>query len=348
MEIEDYFSELQIVINDIKKDKELIIQKWLEKEKSKSSLQTFDNKQEVILKVFANKVLDHIFDIISKNKLAIFEIVSSIITYFIEKKFNIIYIYKIYSNLRNVTLLFYIEKYPELKDKIYYLLAELFDKNWIIFINEFLTTKCISFNDIKKEEKSDIKSNNKIKVSKIKTSAKSEQSKKDIRFTKRETISAMEFTKDLDYTVFDKVDILLKEIDDIIVLIYDLEDSQEPLKIIQSINKHLNEIPELLISLIVFEIIERAFTNLIEFLSTITEEMLKDKNKTSLLIDLLLALIKDFESWLKIIFIEKSSKDIHYFDASFRANILKIESIFNEEDNEDDEEDDENCEIDFF
>jgi hypothetical protein len=354
---------LDIIIESIDKDKEEIVEKWIEKQELNSfSKKMFNRKSKGILTVFGKKILEHLFDIISDDKAGIFDAVTIIIDYFLNKNFNLVDMYRNYADLKNVTLFYYIEKFPELKDKFYYPLANLFDKNFTIFINEFLSNR-VTDSSNNKQEKSHKKyeySLDEIEKEKsykekdvfsyIKTEKKLESIKKDIRFTKKETVSATEFVEDLDYTVFDKVDSMLEDVDDLMVLLYSLEDSnntKKSIEIIEKIKQYLDEIPELLVSLGVFEIIERSFAHLIEFLSTITEEMLQDKDKKSLLVNLLLALINDFENWLKVIFIDKSAQDIHYFDASFRANILKIENIFTEEDSANNDEKEE-CEMEFF
>jgi hypothetical protein len=290
----------------------------------------FNRKSKGILTVFGKKILEHLFDIISNDKAGIFDAVTIIIDYFLNKNFNLVDMYRNYADLKNITLFYYIEKYPELKDQFYYPLANLFDKNFTIFINEFLLNRVTdSLNN--KQEKShkkyeynldEIEKEKSYKekdvFSYIKTEKKLGSIKKDIRFTKRDSISATEFMMDIDDIIVDKIEYILEDIDNTIILLYSLEESdnsKKSIEIIEKIKQYLDEIPELLVSLGVFEIIERSFAHLIEFLSTITEDMLEDNNKKLLLVNLLISLINDFENWLKVIFIEQTAQDIHYFDA---------------------------------
>jgi len=166
--------------------------------------------------------------------------------------------------------------------------------------------------------------------------------KKDIRFTQTDKISAVEFMNILDDSIIDKVENLEMELDSLLELIYRLEESSSAtsIDIVQSnIRPIIDDIDILVSSMGYFAVTARAFGTLNDFLATLTIEEFENQEGKSLFITMLLAVINDLEKWLKVIFIEHTTDDIHYLDASFSSNILEIEQIFyvcNEDEDEDD------------
>ena len=174
----------------------------------------------------------------------------------------------------------------------------------------------------------------------IKTTNISNDRMNDIRFTKSENISASKFIETLDSNIIDKIELIIDKIDFFISITYDLEDSSDSdnsIQLINSLTPIISEVYKLIDSLLIFQIIARAFSNLNDFLTSITPQQIEDKDKKNQLCNMLLAIIKDLEQWINVIFIEHTTNDIHYFDASFSSNILEIENIFIDiEDNDDD------------
>jgi len=57
-----------------------------------------------------------------------------------------------------------------------------------------------------------------------------------------------------------------------------------------------------------------------------------------MLVTMLIGIVKDLEQWIQVIFVERSTEDIHYLDASFSSNILEVENLFVETDNSEDDD----------
>jgi len=171
---------------------------------------------------------------------------------------------------------------------------------------------------------------------------------KDIRFTQTDKISALEFMSSLDDSIIDKVENLEIELDSLIEIIYRMEnsDSTASVDLVQnSVKPIIDDIYVLVDSIGYFVVTARAFRILNDFLTTLTPQEFENQEQKSMFITMLLAVINDLEKWLKVIFIEHSTDDIHYLDASFSSNILEIEQVFFQKDNDDDEDDDD---LEFF
>ncbi|WP_457749551.1 hypothetical protein [Sulfurimonas sp.] len=166
---------------------------------------------------------------------------------------------------------------------------------------------------------------------------------KDIRFTQLEKISAVDFMASLDNTIVDKMELLFEHLDNFITTLYDFEtfDVQNAYNLLPAIKEQINEVYIIIDSLSVFSVSARAFNSLSELLNRITLQDLQDTDKKNMFCTMLIAIVNDLEKWIKVIFVEQSTQDIHYFDASFSSNILEIESIFtcNDEEDEDFEDD---------
>ena len=172
---------------------------------------------------------------------------------------------------------------------------------------------------------------------------------KDIRFTQNEKVSSDEFIQTLDELVIDKIELFLERIDEFVGFVYDLEDTtdaQEYNLIISKLKDVVYEAYEIIDSLIVFSVSARAFMTLYDFLTEL--DIVKLETKKSIFCKMLLAIANDLEKWIKTIFIEQNTEDIHYFDASFASNVLEIENLFIEESNEDVDDVDDIDDLEFF
>ncbi|MDD2906708.1 MAG: response regulator [Sulfurimonas sp.] len=78
----------------------------------------------------------------------------------------------------------------------------------------------------------------------------------------------------------------------------------------------------------VFPIAASAATNLISFVENLENSQLQDDDKRELFIDILVSMLADFDKWIDLVFISKSTQNIHYFDASFANTCLELEMIF--------------------
>lgn len=164
---------------------------------------------------------------------------------------------------------------------------------------------------------------------------------KDIRFTQNHKVTAQDFTQTLDNSIIDKIETLSDNFNSFIEIIYDFEDTTDSKISYEMLIKVKNIVDEcyfVIDTLSVFNITARALSSLSDFLKNLTHENLDDLDKKHLLSTMLLAVINDLEKWINVIFIEKTTDDIHYLDASFSSNILEIENIYVE--NESCDEDD--------
>ncbi len=81
----------------------------------------------------------------------------------------------------------------------------------------------------------------------------------------------------------------------------------------------------------VFPVAQNAATNLIEFVDGLSDAQLQDEDKRELFIDILIAMLADFDTWINLVFIKQNAQNIHYFDASFANTCLELEMIFKED-----------------
>ena len=159
----------------------------------------------------------------------------------------------------------------------------------------------------------------------------SDAHEKDLRFSTVDyQLSAQELLEQLDDTIIDKIE-SFREVLDMFVVELDLmenSNASESIIILQRVSNYIDELVEIINSLVVFPIIYRAFIGLNKFIRSITEEELQDNEKKLLLVSLLLNVEKDISNWIKTIFIEETASNIYYFDASFSNGAFEIESMF--------------------
>ena len=173
------------------------------------------------------------------------------------------------------------------------------------------------------------------------TTFKDTSRENDIRFTQTEKITAVDFMGMLDDGIVDKVEDMDIKLDSLIGALYriervDAENSVREMR--ENIEPTIDNIFNLVESIGYFSVTARAFESLKTFLSTLSVQEFENKSHKDLLVQMLLAVIHDLEKWLKVIFIENSTDDIHYLDASFSSNVLEIENIFSEDDDDDDDD----------
>jgi len=167
-----------------------------------------------------------------------------------------------------------------------------------------------------------------------------ENREKDIRFSQTEKISAVEFMNSLDDSIIDKVENMEMELDALVSIIYQLEnnDVSSSIAIIrENIVPIISNVFMLVESIGYFPVTERAFETLKRFLVTLSENEFENEEPKTLFVTMLLAIINDLEKWLRVIFVDQSTEDIHYLDASFSSNVLEIEQVFFESDEDDDD-----------
>jgi len=330
MKLHHDFSNLNLIIDDLNQNKKLIGEMWIKRERVRDILMPHEIKAEFFLKYFGAKVINHNFGVVDKgNKAGNCPIIHIMIDYFDTKDISIMDIYLICSEFKNVLLLYYMKNFSHLDDVVYYELVDLLDINFNGLIQEYFAEKCKNFKETSLDD-IEVQSYLEDSCPLIQATTQANR-KKDLRFTQNDKMSATEFLETLDNTIIDKVEMMTEKSDNFITTLYDLEDSKNgagAVSLIPSIQKSLGDVFELVSSLMIFDITARAFENLSNFLFTITKEMLEDQDKRMLLSTMLLAIANDFEEWMKVVFIDQSTLDVHYFDASFSSNILEIENIF--------------------
>ncbi len=169
-----------------------------------------------------------------------------------------------------------------------------------------------------------------------------ENREKDIRFSQTEKISAVEFMNSLDDTIIDKVENMNIELEALIGIVYRIENADTSSSVImvrENIEPIIENVFILVESMGYFDVTARAFGTLNSFLATLSESEFENEAGKNLFITMFLAVINDIEKWLQVIFIDQSTEDIHYLDASFSSNILEIEQVFLECDDDDDDDD---------
>ena len=155
----------------------------------------------------------------------------------------------------------------------------------------------------------------------------------DIRFNQSDKINSRAFCESLDEGTMNKIDLFLEDIDGLVMYLYDLEENDAS-KYEESrthIIELFNDVYNIIDLMAVFPIITRSFISLVDFLTSLEFEGM-DGDKRKIIAQSLRGLSDDFEAWVAVVFVDRTTEDIHYFDASFASNCLAIEAIFNEED----------------
>ena len=154
---------------------------------------------------------------------------------------------------------------------------------------------------------------------------------KDIRYSVVDKISAEEFVSEIDEGTFSDLDDFREDLDNFNMLLNDMSQC-EP----SHFYGYLDQVEEFYLRLfqtvngfVVFHAIENTFKGFAGFIANIQREQLEDLDKQNILVDSLFALSDDLSKWISIIFYEKNTDNIHYFDASFASTCLEIESMFN-------------------
>ena len=162
---------------------------------------------------------------------------------------------------------------------------------------------------------------------------------KNIRYNQPNKIDASTFVSQLDSSIIDRVELFQTEIDKYIIALYDIEelDSRRAIEELQIIIGTLRKFSSIINVLVIFPVIEETFVKLLMFLSALKQEDLESEKNKKQLVESLLGIGKDLETWINTIFIDMQTNDIHYFDASFAENCLGIEMLFREDEFEEDD-----------
>jgi len=145
-----------------------------------------------------------------------------------------------------------------------------------------------------------------------------------------EGASAEDFTADLDYFDLDRVEVFQDKIEHYQNIACDIvHASTEEAKVdLKEITEGLLELIELLNHFGRFSVTAGATRKLISFIDGLSPDQLEDYDKKDLFVDGLMAILEDLYKWIDMVFVQKNTDNINYFDASFANTCLELESIF--------------------
>ncbi len=165
----------------------------------------------------------------------------------------------------------------------------------------------------------------------------------DIRYSVVDKISAVDFVAEVDEQTFSELDEFKEGLDNFNLLLNDMSmcDVMQFYGYIDQVVEFYNTLYNVIKNFIVFPAIENTFHEFSNFLENISLEQLEEQEKRDILIDALFALSDDLLKWINIVFYERNTDNIHYFDASFANTCLEIESMFAAQEAEAAEDDEE-------
>ena len=165
----------------------------------------------------------------------------------------------------------------------------------------------------------------------------------DVRAQKKEAISALELAETvLDTYTIDKMEDFQENIDKIMFVLYDLE-GEEPYIVLEKmpiIIEGLEAFSRIIDSIVFFDIVVRTFNNLRHLLFALNISQIEDDTKRATFIASLIHIMYDLEEWIKNIFINQTTDDVYYFDASFASSVLELENTLKASITSDSDEDD--------
>ncbi|MDD3466114.1 MAG: response regulator [Campylobacterales bacterium] len=161
--------------------------------------------------------------------------------------------------------------------------------------------------------------------------------KKILRMTHIEKISAVDFAKELEPDVVDKLDKLEYNEDKLDALIYELE-SQKDFDVLNKIATEVEFYSAEIDTLYEFKNLSYALLSLANFLKKLCEQEITDEYKKQKLTIIIRSIFEDLATWRKTIFIEQHTQDIHYLDSSLLSSCLQAELIFKDAALEEDDE----------
>jgi len=142
--------------------------------------------------------------------------------------------------------------------------------------------------------------------------------------------TAEDFTADLDYFDMDRVEVFQDKIEHFQNVACDIvsADSSKAKEDLTEITEGLLDLIELLNHFGRFSVTAGAARKLITFIDNLGAEDLSDYDKKDLFVDGLMSILEDLYKWIDMVFVQKNTDNINYFDASFANTCLELESIF--------------------
>ena len=166
---------------------------------------------------------------------------------------------------------------------------------------------------------------------------------KDIRYSVVDKISAEEFVSEIDEGTFSELDDFREDLDNFNMLLNDMSlcEPSHFYGYLDQVAAFYHRLFQTINAFVVFGAIENTFKEFANFIENIQREQIEDIEKQNILIDALFALSDDLSKWIDIVFYERNTDNIHYFDASFANTCLEIESMFHNQEAEAAEDDEE-------
>ena len=185
---------------------------------------------------------------------------------------------------------------------------------------------------------------------------KNEEEDVHLRFTTADNkISAEEFISELSAMDFDYIQDFIESFEEFDAVLYlkNVEQitAEHMYKLLNTIKEFYIQFTSLINNFYYFNTLIEAFRRLISFLDDIPLNALEDVEIRKFLIDSNILLATDLKNWMRVVFIEKSTDNINYLDASFINNCMELEIMFNHMLNKDsesenlDEEDEDDIEF---
>jgi len=345
--IDNDFSALKPFIQELESIREEVADMWIARDKVTALLHFYKLKPQNFRDYFGIKVYDFLIQTINKESLPQdCPVIHVLLQIYKRKQIKLHHVYEICSELKNIILFHFVKRMNDtVDDLIFWKLADLIDKNFSSFIQEYVQEDVYEvMHDCKKEYKEKITPAipQTAKESKTESNVAANHRFQDIRYSKQERYSSDSLFEMLDETVIDKIEIFLDNLNDMVLTLYDIEESNSEKSVIlmQEVSATLNEFYILADSFVAFPVMVSTFKYLSLFLLEITSKMYDKKEQKQLLIMHLIGLTNDLEKWIDIVFIQKLANDVHYLDASFADNVVEIEAIFHKKEIETDDEDD--------
>jgi YesN/AraC family two-component response regulator len=310
------------IIGTIERNTEDISRLWLRYDEVAQELKKFDIKSEFFRNMYAIKVILYFLDVAKeKHQAGNCPVIHEMLNFFHDKSLSLESVFVICIHFKNIMTSFVFENYR--------FDQEIFDEMSLILDQNF--KGIIQYYDHTNEPKKYIEEK-KIEIETPPTKDQNKQTQQqliDVRHSVEEKISASEYLQTLDHTVIDKVDSFLDTLDGLTFILDTFYDrNEDAYELLPDIVAIIKECVSIIDSLGDFSIVIRSFHSLGLFLSSLTQEMLVDTSKKNYLCSVIIDVVRDLETWIKIIFVDKNVDNIHYLDASFASNILEIESIY--------------------
>jgi len=142
--------------------------------------------------------------------------------------------------------------------------------------------------------------------------------------------SAEDFTSNLDYFDLDRVEVFQDKIESYQNIACKIANAHPSLTKIglSQITQGLTELIDVLNQLGTFSVTAKATKRLIDFVDSIEERQFEDNDKKDLFIDGIMSVLEDLYNWINMVFVNKDTDNVNYFDASYSNTCLELEHIF--------------------